>query len=138
MNSFLIKHVIGFELIVFMAMCVYKYVFNKHVKGEVGEARIQVFIIEGRPVLARGRGNAYVPCGSRAAPKGGGARTESSWSFWELGIWGAYNHNDNMKKRDMRTFSTGSVAPPLSLSLLFRSLDVSYIWENTSVRVLLS
>ena len=46
--------------------------------GGGGEVRIQVFIIEGRPVLARGRGNAYVPCGSRAAPKGGGARTESS------------------------------------------------------------
>ena len=34
--------------------------------------RIQVFIIEGRPVFARGRGTAYVPSGSRAAPKGEG------------------------------------------------------------------
>ena len=39
------------------------------------QARIQVFIIELRPVLARGPKTAYVPSGSRAAPKGGGART---------------------------------------------------------------
>ena len=30
--------------------------------------RIQVFIVEGHPVLARGRGTAYVLSGSRAAP----------------------------------------------------------------------
>ena len=35
-----------------MAMYVCKYVFDKHVIGQ-GQARIQVFIIEGRPVLAR-------------------------------------------------------------------------------------
>ena len=63
-----------------MAMCVYKYVFNKHLNYRVvvvvgGQVRIQVFIIEGRRVLARGRGTVYVPSGSRAAPKGGGART---------------------------------------------------------------
>ena len=36
-----------------MAMCVCKYVFNKQVIGWGCQARIQVFIIEGRPVLAR-------------------------------------------------------------------------------------
>ena len=41
-------------------MYVYKYVFNKHVIGlwerGGGLARIEVFIIEGRPVLAKGLG----------------------------------------------------------------------------------
>ena len=44
-----------------MAMCVYKYVFNKHViyggdGGGGGPARIQVFIIEGRLVLSKALG----------------------------------------------------------------------------------
>ena len=53
MNSLFIKHFFGFKLIVFMEMCVCKYVFNKQVIGWGCQARIQVFIIEGRPVLAR-------------------------------------------------------------------------------------
>ena len=101
-----------------MAMCAYRYVLNKHVIGwGGGEARIQEFIIEKRPVLVMGRGITYVPSGSRAAPKRGGARTESSWSFWEWGIWGAYDHNDYMKRRNFRTFSTGSAGLSLCLSL---------------------
>ena len=72
-----------------MAMCVYKYVFNKHVIGCGGGEWSGVdsgIYYRGRPVFARGRGAAYVPSGSKAVPKGGGARTESSCSFCELGI----------------------------------------------------
>ena len=42
-----------------MAMFVYKYVFNKHVIGWWGGgsgADLGIFIIEGRPVLAKGLG----------------------------------------------------------------------------------
>ena len=65
MNSLFINLSFGFKLIVFMAMCVYKYVFNSHMLkgggGGGGQARIQESIIEGRFVLVRGRGTAYVP-----------------------------------------------------------------------------
>ena len=77
---------------------------------EGGQARIQVYIIEGRPVLARSWGTASVPSGFRLAPKGGGARAKSSWSSSELGIWWAnYDHNDymrnvNKKKRQHNFF----------------------------------
>ena len=66
------KAFFGFKLIVFMAMFVYKYVFNKHVIGwwwGGDEARIQIFIIEGRPVLARGQRTPFVQ-GSAQGGKG--------------------------------------------------------------------
>ena len=57
-----------------MAMCVYNYVFNKHVIVCVWEggsgADSSIYYIGGALYL-RGVGAAYVPSGSRAAPKGG-------------------------------------------------------------------
>ena len=73
MNSLFIKLFCGFKLIVFMAMCVYKYVFISTLYIVVGggcQARFQVFIIEGRPVLAKGRGTVYVPSASRGKGQG--------------------------------------------------------------------
>ena len=35
-----------------------------------GQARFQIFIIEGRPVLVKGRGTAYVPSASRGKGQG--------------------------------------------------------------------
>ena len=56
-----------------MAMCVYKYLFNKDMlQGEgvcvLNQAWIQEFILEERPLLAKCLGTVQVPSGSRAVP----------------------------------------------------------------------
>ena len=54
-----------------MAMCVFKDVFISTLyRGGGGQARIKVSIIEGRPVLVRGRETAYVPGRSRGKGQG--------------------------------------------------------------------
>ena len=69
-----------------MALCVYKFVFNKHVKymvvvGAGGSGAHTSVYYRGATCIGEGSGNAYGPSGSRAAPKGGGARTpEASWN----------------------------------------------------------
>ena len=97
---------------------------------EGGQARIQVYIIEGRPVLARSWGTASVPSGFRPAPKGAGARAKSSWSSSELGIWWAnYDHNDYMKNVNKK-LSLFSLSLSLSLSHTFRGEGRVSEWKK--------
>ena len=71
MNSFFIKHFFVFKLIVFMAICVYKYVFNKQVGGGV-QSWIQVFIIEGRLYWRGIGGRPWSLAGPGQRPRGEG------------------------------------------------------------------
>ena len=90
-------------------MCVFKYVFISTLyMGGGGQARIKVFIIEGRPVLARGGETAYVPSGSRGKGQGllkllGIRNFRSLWPEWL-----------HKKKRHQNYFL---LPPPASLSL---------------------
>ena len=82
-----------------MAMYVYKYVFNKHVIGwwfGRGSGADSGINYRGVPCIGIGSEDPQGPQRVQdSAQWGKGA--ESSWSSWELGIWGAYNHNEYKK-----------------------------------------
>ena len=63
-------------------MCVYQYASTHYIWGwGLEQARIQDFILEGRPVLSRGLGLSKSPANPGQRPMGGGGGPPWNWGF---------------------------------------------------------